>query len=178
MGKIVKAAKLAVAVAAWLAAHTSFATETIHNGGAGVGIGQGVGIGTGGAGGSGGAGGIGGNSAASVSGGSTRAYGLGLGAAVSPATCYGTILGGGGVTTQEDCLRFQWHQRMLAQADATGSAEMYRAARLFLCVNAEAANAMKHAGLDCPKPAGPRGPVFQTGAEGASGYDAYRPYQN
>jgi hypothetical protein len=175
MGKLVKAARIAVAVAAWLATHTSFATETITatGGNAGAVAGAVAGSSSGAT-----SGATGGNPSANVSGGNTRAYGLGLGAAVSPATCYGTILGGGGVTTQDDCLRFQWHQRMLAQADATGSTEMYRAARLFLCVNDEAAHAMKHAGLDCPKPAGPRGPVFQTGAEGASGYDAYRPYQN
>lgn len=170
--------KAVITALAAIAAHTSFATETVHNGGAGIGIGQGVGIGHGGAGGAGGAGGTGGG--ANFSGGNTRAYGLGLGAAVSPTTCYGTILGGGGVVTQDDCLRFQWHQRMLAQAEATQNPEMFRAARLYLCgTNDEVARAMRAAGFDdCPKASGPRGPVFQTGAEGDHGYGPYRPYEN
>lgn len=170
MGKYMKAAKAVIAVMAWFAAHTSFATETINANGGAASAGAIAGASA--------VAGATANGSQTVNGGTVRGYGLGLAASVSPATCYGSILGGGGVTTQEDCLRFQWHQRMLAQADATGSAEMYRAARLFLCVNEEAANAMKHAGLDCPPSAGPRGPVFQTGAEGDHGYGPYRPYQN
>lgn len=171
MKRITKAA--AAAVAAFFT-HTSFATETVNTAGASAGAVSGAVAGSNAHGGAGGAGGMGG----SLTSGNTRAYGLGLGAAVSPATCYGSILGGGAVTTQEDCLRFQWHQRMLAQAAATESPVMYTAARLYLCVNSEVAAAMREAGLPCPKAGGPRGPVFQTGTLGDGGYGPYRPYEN
>ena len=86
MGKLVKAAKLAVAVAAWLAAHTGFATETIATGGnAGAVAGASAGAIAG-------ASSAGGNPSASVSGGSTRAFGAS--AAANNRTCmYPTAMG-------------------------------------------------------------------------------------
>lgn len=93
MGKLVKAAKLAVAVAAWLAAHTSFATETINATGGNAGAVAGASAGAI-AGSSSGAtsGATGGNPSATVSGGSTRAFGAS--AAANNRTCmYPTAMG-------------------------------------------------------------------------------------
>lgn len=90
MGKCMKAAKAVIAVAAWLAAHTSFATETIHNGGA-ASAGSVAGASAGAlAGASSGA--SGGNPSATVSSGGTRAFGAS--AAANNRTCmYPTAMG-------------------------------------------------------------------------------------
>lgn len=91
MGKLVKAAKLAVAVAAWLAAHTSFATETITATGGTSGAVAGASAGAS-AGAIAGAGATGGNPSATVSGSSTRAFGAS--AAANNRTCmYPTAMG-------------------------------------------------------------------------------------
>lgn len=165
MGKrIVKAARAAVAVAAWLAAHTSFATETINaTGGAG---------GTASAGAISASGAVAGSSAnggaQSISTGNVRA--LGMGAAVSPATCYGSVLGGIAVWSSDECIRDQQFRQLRAINDD--------AAREFLCQVPEQRRAIVAAGLPCnTQPVGSVMPVFQTGAEAAGGYDAYKPYQ-
>lgn len=164
MGKLVKAAKLAVAVAAWLAAHTSFATETITATGGTSGAVAGAGAIAGAS-----SGATGGNPSATVEGGNTRA--LGLGAAVSPATCYGSVLGGLAVWASPECIRDQQFRQLRAINDD--------AAREFLCQVPEQRRALVAAGLTCKTQAeGAKMPVFQTGSLGAGGYDAYRPFQH
>lgn len=167
MGKLVKAARIAVAVAAWLATHTSFATETITATGGTSGAVAGASAGAS-AGAIAGAGATGGNPSATVEGGSTRA--LGLGAAVSPATCYGSVLGGLAVWSSPECIRDQQFRQLRAINDD--------AAREFLCQVPEQRRALVAAGLTCRTQAeGPKMPVFQTGSLGAGGYDSYRPFQ-
>ncbi len=165
MGKLVKAARIAVAVAAWLAANTSFATETITatGGNAGAVAGAVAGSSSGAT-----SSATGGNPSATVEGGSTRA--LGLGAAVSPATCYGSVLGGLAVWSSPECIRDQQFRQLRAINDD--------AAREFLCQVPEQRRALVAAGLTCRTQAeGAKMPVFQTGTIAAGGYDAYKPFQ-
>jgi hypothetical protein len=126
-----------------------------------------------------------GGSVGNVSGGETRmnsrAYGLGMGAAVSPATCYGSILGGAAVWENHRCVREQLFRQL--QALNLGLAQF-----AFICQEdeqrqaiEEAANLAAAAGdrtsLRCPQRRGPDGPVFQTGAEGDQGYGSYFPHR-
>lgn len=165
MGKYMKAAKAVIAVAAWLAAHTSFATETITATGtagavAGASAGAIAGAQSGAA----------ANGSQIVNGGNTRALGVGMAAAVSPNACDSAVLWG----------MLPWESEMCALRMI--STHLYnmghtQAATLVMCQDSRARYGLSRAGFQCPAE-GSRGPVFQTGAEGESGYQQYAPYRN
>lgn len=101
----------------------------------------------------------------------SRAYALGLAASVSAQTCYGSILGGLAVWESTACVRHFQFRELVAVAPAQAAVE-------FLCQNTDQHRALMAGGYKCLTTPGPRGPVFQTGAEGDHGYGAYRPFQN
>lgn len=150
-----KAAQAVVAALAWIAAHTSFATETINATGGAASAGAVAGASAGAMSGS---GATASGSQTVNGGGGTRA--LGLGAAVSPATCYGSVLGGIAVWSSPECIRDQQFRQLMTINDA--------AAREFLCQVSEQRRALIAAGLTCNTPDnGSRGPIFQTGSWGS-----------
>jgi outer membrane lipoprotein SlyB len=165
MGKCMKAAKAVVAALAWFAAHTSFANE-IDSGGGPAALSKSGAVAGASAGAMSGAGATA-NGSQTVNGGNARA--IGLGAAVSPATCYGSVLGGIAVWSSDECIRDQQFRQLMSINDV--------AAREFLCQNVDQRRALVAAGYECRTRAGAVMPVFQTGSEGDAGYGPYNPFQ-
>lgn len=100
-----------------------------------------------------------------------RSLSVGLAASSSPQTCLITIFGGVSGWRDDVCDYVRLAIQLRAMGDTESAIEV-------LC-NADVVRAARKAtGKPCASPAGPRGPVFQTGAEGAGGYDRYNAYQN
>lgn len=171
MGNLqVKLKQIAVAVICTIAAHTSFATETITaNGGAGGSAFAGAGATAGASAGAMSGAGAQANGSQQMQGGNARTIAAGMAAAVSPNACDSAVLWGLWPLESSTCAYKMIAQELLMLGQPV-------AALFVWCQDSRANQALRMANFQCPGRTVAM-PVFQTGAEGDAGYGPYQPFQ-